>query len=407
MMRIGMILALFSPLPLAASSCRSEVVPPCELPESWTAFVGVAVSKEIGGYSARTRFAVATVFQGVPLGTTVLEVEVPFQTGEPAFRVGEPYLVFAYPVEGRLVTNECAGSLPLPRAARELEFADAWRRGRARTTIRGQLIAEPEGQTRLTVRILGPNGFSRDISPNTNHEFFAEVPGPGRYTALAVLPDWIRPVPMTEIDVPAQGCVYAPLYLLVEGRVEGRVLEADGLPAAGVEISLLPLTVDGARTRVRTDPTGAFQSEGMPSGPYRLGIHIDGADEPSAAAPFAPTCYPGVIHVPRFATRTVPAAFRLPPRLRPRTIRVTAAHPDGTPIEGVTIACELEGRATTRRRFTDARGETLCPAMSGLAYTVAAGLLSNHRLARSRLRHPQPVRVAPGTGEAAVRLVFR
>jgi hypothetical protein len=209
-----------------------------------------------------------------------------------AFSVGASYLVFANPEpDKRLTTGICNRTKPLAEASADLAYL------RALPTMRGTKASifgmarlwdvdegrearpqdAPFGGARITATgpagnftaLTGPDGSFDIRVPVGEYDVTTDVPS-GKYVEVwpshVVLPD-------------ARACAQSGLALHSDGRVSGRVVDAQGLPVSGltVEVGAEP-AVNGAlfmpRHSARTAADGTFMIAQMPPGAYAIGFNL-------------------------------------------------------------------------------------------------------------------------------------
>jgi len=123
-----------------------------------------------------------------------------------------------------------------------------------------------------------------------------------------------------------------------DGRVNGRVVDRNGIPVAGLAVALvLPADVDkrgGSTNRIEawTAADGTFELRLVPPGEYVLGVNsIRGAD---GRLTFPRAFYPGVVQPSAAQTIVVPTGERVPVRdfIMPESIKLVTV--DGIVVDG-------------------------------------------------------------------------
>src|SRR5262245_14146237 len=157
-------------------------------------------------------------------------------------------------------------------------------------------------------------------------------------------------------------------------RVHGRVLDAEGKPLGGVEISLISEKwreegeiKDGEMKSFQTlysnsDAEGRYKIEKVAPGRYLLGVNVI---RPTPQSPYARIFYPGVSDIKQAeviiiepAKATGPFDLILKQKLEKRTVRGIVVWPDDTPVVGAKIEL-LHPDERLRRGYdatTDERG---------------------------------------------------
>jgi hypothetical protein len=311
-------------------------------------------------------------------------------------------------------------------AGDDLRYLEAWRQGKTATEVVGNVVPNARGNDQdwqryyraieaAVVRVDDPAGRAVNARVDRQGYFSVAVPEAGRYVVSVALPKWVADRPPVTATVPHHGCAETHFSMRPDGQVIGKAIEADGSPARGVLLKLVT-TGDVIETvESRTDENGRFQFRGVLRGSYPLGVNPERLDDPSPRVPYAPSLYPGVreekrakvIKVPEFAAIQLQEPFRLPPRAKPRMIRVTVVLEDGRPLLGASVSCTPEGRPYWQKEAPNSDGVVHFAAMDNVSYIVDADIPSYHRLAKAGYQRSQWVRVGPANGATDVRLVFR
>jgi protocatechuate 3,4-dioxygenase beta subunit len=258
------------------------------------------------------KFSVSQAFSGVE-GT---EVEVATGRGGGDcgynFRKGETYLVYAFTAsDGKtLVTGICLRTKPVSEASEDLEF------------LRG-LAARPSGVSlsiQVERRLEGvKNGDSKPLGGLADARLTVEGEGdrqevkadsegrarltglkPGKYKVRLLLPEELTTYKEEqEITVADRGCASVYYSVSDNGRIEGKVSDAEGRPVSGVTVTLFEADDPEPETRyARYEPTndeGRYAFKGLPPGRYLLAVNLmryPQPDDPTNAYPR--TYYPGV-----------------------------------------------------------------------------------------------------------------
>lgn len=397
-----LLVLLFSSQPAAACSCvfAPEQDHACvAFPHADAVFSGrvASVSKrndaEIWGGNYRVfRFEVLEGFSGVE-GTTV-EVATGMGGGDCGFGFedGKSYLIYARRLEnGTLSTSICSRTRSLERAAADLDHLRRAARGEPggtlfglvqhvrRTGMDGHPSWENLKGTRITVE--SPDGKQISTVSGEDGRFEFRERLSGRYTVRAALSKELPAAAPQEVVVPPGDCVGVVLQASVLGRIQGRVLEADGEPAQSLQLSLIPVRgkpeLESAGELYLLEE-GRFEERFVPPGDYLLavnpgGLSIDGS-------PYPPIFYPAASS-PEAAQRiTVRPSetvelrdFHLPPPLVERTVSGRVRWHDGQPAAGVRIRLlGPDGEETYRAILTDKAGRFRFEGYEGYRYQLAA-----------------------------------
>jgi hypothetical protein len=132
-------------------------------------------------------------------------------------------------------------------------------------------------------------------------------------------------------------------YVTDNGRITGRVIDADGQPVPRMMVDLVPATqADSDRPHsmfVSADDEGRFELKFVPPGNYLLGIRLTGLNgAESVATAYPQSYYPGVAKASDATVISIGEGtalkdvnLRLLPRLVKRVISGKVVFPDGRP----------------------------------------------------------------------------
>lgn len=378
-------------------------------------------------------FAVEESFKGI--GSKEVDVATGGGHGDCGFdfRVGERYLVYAYPTEGealesavartvtgdpqepsrpgRLQTNICTRTDQLSRAQDDVELIRALIAGKPQTRIFGTVSEavrklgtyeydiDPIGPVVGTAIIVeGEKGKFETRTDSAGH-FVIKDPPPGTYAVRLVYPPHYGPLfPFGNVDsveVTREDCSAEANYTLqVDGRIGGRVFEGESkVVNRQVQVSIVSLaTADNAIPLVEsrseyTDEQGRYEFDGVPPGTYLLGVSI--ADVPSKNTPYSRTYYPNSSD--RSAAMTIRLEkgqkltemdFHLSPRLAERSLTGVVLLANGKPASGADVRIydidDPEDRVFGFDAETDAQGRFTIPCLSGRRYRVHAYLSEDY-----------------------------
>ena len=238
---------------------------PCEaFAQASFVFVGKATAIVEGGGSQEVTFAVTEKLKGITESTIV--VEGGGMCGA-SFVKGKTYVVFTS-AGTKPSVGLCSGTAPVERARDWVAYA----RGAGKRkvgVIEGTVVIDhaPRAGTELRVR----GGKQRARTDKQGH-YRLEV-APGEHVidvvdAKATLPAETKS-DVTVAD--AATCAKLDLALVWNGRVRGRVVGADGKPAANVQVTLV-----GTRSGnqfATTDAKGDYELSGVAAGEYTVVIY--------------------------------------------------------------------------------------------------------------------------------------
>ena len=445
----------------AAASCMIDIAPPCQA--FWAAdvvFVGTVVEVT---YSEKyrtgagedawdrrdrvARFSVEEVFRGEAgadlriTATEILPTPITLPDGSPGakhistsdceytFKAGERYVVYAgfdksRPARLRVGLNrsrlaaQAAEDFAFLRGLKSADPSTGRVYGRVlrheRDLKDGNYVAPaPVEGVRVEVSAEG-GGPSRSVA--TDREGSYEVTGlaPGAYVVRTSMPEGLVAGGEQKARVVARGCAQVDFYTQFDGRVAGRVMDADGRAVPELKVDLI--SADGPDISLKgmwahTDGEGRYELKGVPPGRYLLGFGL--GSQPDARAPFPRTYYPGVA---RSAQATVldlgPGKrlelldLRLPPRHKDRSVEVTVVWPDGRPVEDAMLRLEVDeywwSGTATRQEKLEGAGRYRVTGFEGLTYWLHAHV----NLKGGSQMHAEPARFVMGEGAGPFRLVI-
>jgi Carboxypeptidase regulatory-like domain len=446
----------------AAASCVADDSPPCQA--VWRAdvvFVGTVVEltysekyrKRFGDddeWDARDRvahFSVEEVFRGEPgaqvgvTATEILPTPIKFEDGsegtkhtsggdcEYKFKPGERYVVYANFDKARagLLRVGLNRTRPLALAAEDLAFLRGMKSADPSTgRVYGRVVRrdrslgdgsylEPAPVEGVRVEVSGAGGAGARVAA-TDREGFYQLEGlaPGDYVVRASLPETLAAYGEQKARVEARGCARVDFNTYFDGRVSGRVTDAEGRAVAELKVDLIradgpEVSLDGLWAD--TDKEGRYELKGVPPGRYLLGFGLGG--EPDARAPFPRTYYPGAPSAAQATAVEVGPGqrltlfdLRMPPRRAERTFEVTVVWPDGRPVEDAVPRLEDDdypwSSNATRYEKADGAGRFRVTGFEGVTYWIHAYV----NLKGGEQMHAEPVKFVLGDGAGPFRLVI-
>lgn len=415
----------------AACSCEKPGPPCVEFGRASAVFVGTVASvregerkQKPGGEVEFTPRAVKFSVERTFLGVEGAEVEVltglgPEDCGYP-FTKGVSYLVYAYRGEKgeRLYTSACTRTRRAAAAAEDLQFL----RGLAAAPgvnvsgrVERRLSYPGDDITRSNVPfegvLLSVEGAGQTKEARTDAEGRFELAGlrPGELRLKLQLPDELAAYRHERVlRLAAGGCASEYFYVVDNGRINGKVLDAEGNPVAGAGVVTLDTGGGSSTYYAKTDEEGRYSLSRLPPGRYLVGVNIRGlprsvepaelpddyvcpncrvlvemlqADEQAGAYPRV--FYPGVFQTAKAVALALGPGqaltgvdMRLPPRPAGAVVKGRAVWADGRPAVGA----HFEYRDVTYEDLivhayggrTDERGEFSFRAYQGGRYVVAA-----------------------------------
>ena len=337
------------------------------------------------------RFNIEQAFRGVRAD----EVEVMTGLGESdcgyGFQLGGRYLVYAYEDGDKLSTSICSRTRPLSEAADDLAYFRGLTTAKPGAIISGDVKridrATPESGPRpvsgVKIFIQGP---FQSVEAVTDKQGAYRVSGlaPGTYKVRIDLPDGLSTDnPEEQAKVFDRGCAQVSFWVDTDTRITGKVIDAQGQPAADVLMELVPSEGQSSisQTYVRTDKDGRYEMRMLQPGRYLFGVRIYG----SAGATYVPyprTYYPGgreadgamVINLAN-GQRLELHDLILPSRFVERKLNGIVVDAKGRPVSGAVVWLkenEYADHDMPYRQETDSEGRFSFKVYEGLNYDLKA-----------------------------------
>jgi 5-hydroxyisourate hydrolase-like protein (transthyretin family) len=427
-----------APAILSACSCRDNG-PACEA--AWKAkavFAGTVIaltrdvmkpdsqrSVQVNGYlGTHAVIEVAEAFLGMEGRPRRIEVRTGMGGGDCGypFERGQRYVVYAdRETDGALVVSLCSRTAPVDRAGADL----AYLRGLAKAPSSGYVVGlagsaegeigfnetlgmwTPPGVAGVTVTLTGQRKNGRMVTGEDGWFRFDGLP-PGKYGISVEKEGYTREFGAESLDVPAGGCGFASERLAVDRRITGHVRTADGLPAANIQVQIVPTRpqheneLPFAVAEARTGADGRYEIPNVRTGEYYLGINL--ARAPSKEMPYARAFYPGVEDPKAAGTVIVGKGpgvssrdFTIPAPQKQRQVSGFVYWPDGRPAENVSIMLEdirWPWQTIVVAATTGADGHFEVSAFDGTAYRIHA--ISMARLTTDSVS-AEPLPFGPGS----------
>jgi hypothetical protein len=400
---LGLALALLG-RPVAACSC--VYVPDQDhacvsYPHTSSVFSGrvasVSVVRSNDEWQPRRRVFHLEILEGFSgVDGTAVDVATGMGGGDCGFdfETGQSYLVYAHRLEdGSLSTSICSRTRSLDQAAADLDHARRIASGKPQVRLFGKVehvqrtgmdsVPTWEGLQGIQIIAEGPGGESFAAVTDEDGRFEIRDRLSGPFAVRAVLSEGSPPAASQEVVVPAGGCAGAVLQVSVLGRLQGRVVEADGKSPQSLRLSLIPVrgkpeNASAGDIYIRED--GTFEAREVPPGDYLLAVNPNG---PSLyGPPYPPTFYPaastpeGALPITVRPSETVELRdLQLPPRLVERTVSGQVRRYDGQPATGASgVRIRVigpDGRESVSNG-TDESGRFTLQGYEGYRYGIAA-----------------------------------
>ena len=351
-----------------ACSCMAPGTP-CEAYGKATAvFVGTVTGvrdSQVQQATDWTPLAFKFSVEQAYLGVAGSEVEI--FTGNGAgdcgytFQPGQRYLVYAYRYKDKLSTSICTRTKPFSRATEDIAFLGTLTSAGPGVTIYGGVSYRPNYESKgaeVKSKPLGPDVLvtiegeseQREIRPDAEGRFRVSGLPPGRYKVALRLPETLSTPQKEEVLTLADhGCGTVTWYIDDNGRVNGRVINADGVPVPRILVSLInPGTsiTEYAVKLLRTNDDGYFSFTAVPPGTYNIAVNYNRHTDPNdPTRAYPPSFYPGGVDQRHAQAITVGAGekltdleIRIPSKRPDSVVTGTVVWADGSPVANAQLS---------------------------------------------------------------------
>lgn len=399
------------------------------------------------------KFSVEESFSGTPTKEAEVATGLGVDNCGYPFVNGASYLVYAYrdKEDNRLYTSSCTRTKRVANASEDLQYLRGLASASRTVTISGKVQRHlsyagnnAQGNVPMEGALLSLEGADQTKEVRTDASGNFEISGlkPGSLELKLHLPDQLTAYRSERIlKFESGGCASEVFYVADNGRISGRVLDAEGNPVSGLGVVMLPLTGWASTWYAKTDDEGRYQASSIPAGQYLVGINVRGlprsvepaelpkdflcpncfmivenlrADEQASAYPRM--FFPGVFQTAK-ADRLLLSPgqelrdvdFRLPPRAPESIVKGRVLRADGTPAAGAQISYRdvtYEDLITLMYGVrANAQGEFSFKAYRGGHYVVEADYSSGD--ARQTLGLAEPQTMVVRRPEESVTLVIK
>jgi hypothetical protein len=342
------------------------------------------------------------------------------------FKEGERYFVYAYrdTKDNTLHAGICGRTRTLTEATADLEYARRVAGGNTDSILYGVVLRYTRENYIDYGQRKGMEGIPV-IAESKDKRFSLITDGEGRfqqdgipagtYRVRAELPDGLSKAAEQQVVIAPGRCAAAEFLTTSLGSIKGKLLDAGGEPASQIVLALIPAKTDGKEglwrgreISARTDQEGLYSFTQIPPGQYVIAVNFQG--QPGTLDPPYPrSYYPGVkslagakiIDIAEGQELEV-ESFRLPPRLKERTIEGVVEWPDGRPATGAYISLEYTERQWMESSGSaDHAGRFSIKGFEGFRYLVHADYDDN-----GKSMHAEPVEVFVADDNLPLRLII-
>ena len=324
-----------------------------------------------------------------------------------AFQTGQRYLVYAYRHKDKLTTSICTRTKSFSKATEDLAFLGTLSSAAPGVTIYGYVSRHPDHEPKrsevkseplspdVLITIEGESE-KKEIRPDTEGHFRVSDLRPGKYKLALRLPETLTALQNEqELNLSDRGCAAVGWYITDNGRVNGRVINADGEAVARILVSLVDPGADATEYPsrvVRTNDEGYFSFSAVPRGSYHVAVNYNrfpDSNDPTNGYP--PSFYPGVVDQRHAQTINVGAGeklsdleIRIPSKQPASTLIGTVVWSDGSPVVNAQLSIKdvtQTKNASHRSVSADAQGQFKIEGYNGQKLIIEAR--SNRPLVRS------------------------
>ncbi len=346
------------------------------------------------------KFSVELAFLGVD-GTEV-EVATGRGGGDCGFDFvpGKRYLVYAYrSTQGnRLATGICSRTKPYETADDDIKFLGTLPSLSGGVTIYGEIKRQLHSVKSGNAKAVGPVADAslvvegvderREIRADAQGRYRVSGLRPGKYKVTLLLPEeLIVHRPQQEVTITDRGCAAVDYFVADNGRITGRIFDAEGQPVPNVLVALVDadehdLERDYAKLE-RADQNGRYSFTAVPPGRYLLALNVTRypqPDDPTNAYPR--TYYPGVAQASQASIISLDAGeklterdLRLPQRRAASVIKGIVTWADGTPVANAGISFRdvtYYDSGSNNGAQADERGRFTINAYEGQTFVIEA-----------------------------------
>jgi hypothetical protein len=318
------------------------------------------------------------------------------------FIVGQRYLVYASRLaDGSLTTSRCSGNKAVTAAQEDLDYAEHLPASGSGGRIFGRVRRMEEDlldrrnskdsfPAGMAITLRDSSGAALELRTDAQGQFEAAGLKPDSYSVSLDAPSTARVYYYpTKIDLKDRACAQVSIQYQSNGRIAGRIVDANGLPASNVSVSAVPSTFTtkkeypevSMQTR-STDADGRYEIGPLAPGEYQVGVNVEWG--PRLDAPYPPTYHPGVLTRAQAESITLREGelhqtnFVLPRKLKAVTVSGAIVFPDGTPASNVNVSLLAAGTVLgLSSTGTNAAGAFTLAGLSASTYSVRASFYTS------------------------------
>ncbi len=348
------------------------------------------------------------------------------------FVQGAQYVVYAYgdPRNNLLSTSICTRTRLVAEADEDLAFLRSLSDRASRVTISGAVfmkphsveLVQPPGEKRVVgfPLVIEGEGVRRELRSDAEGRYQVTGLKAGTYTVKLTLPDELFTHRVEEkIKIAERGCGNVSFYVADNGRISGKVLDADGQPVPTILLYLMRAEDAGAErpqwNYASADEEGRFTFRPLVPGRYLLGVRLNGLSSPGEVANDYPlTFYPGVSEAAQATPITISRAgehvsdhvLQLPPRLTERVVEGVVMLPDNRPAPKAFVSYQELSEANLSTSYgleSDEQGRFKIKIYDGFNYLVSAHVNTGKD---SGQMHAEPVEVTASAKLRPIKLTI-
>lgn len=218
------------------------------------------------------------------------------------FRIGGRYFVYAtmHPQLRKLTAGICSRTRSFDEATDDIDYVASLASGKKGGLLYGtvtKISRDREGTVQVTplgaieLTVEGEHGAKSRVKTNLVGQFRMPALPSGKYKVSVLAPEELWPSPREqEVLLKDGGCAMVDVTCELNGRISGKVMDSQGLPAPKVEVQIVRRSetkngIPSPIERAETDVTGGYDVKRLPPGEYLIGLRFDGLTSQDRAFP--------------------------------------------------------------------------------------------------------------------------